>query len=379
MARRKVLLTLSALLALFLLWRFLRPMNIFVVDERFERPMQVDKVPGIATLSARECGRCHSEIFREWSGSMHGRAWTDEYFQVDFRFDGSQQICLNCHTPLEDQQQDLVLGFRDRDKFDPVLSPNPEYDASLRNEGVTCAVCHVRNGMIMGPHGSDRAPHPVKRDTGMTGGIKPCMRCHVVTGERWDTFYSIPPCGTVAEIEKTGAEIDCVGCHMPKVRRPVADGTAPRESRRHLFEGGHAPERVKQALQVEHHREKDEIVITLTNTGAAHFLPTGTPDRHLTLELALLGRRGEILREKVHFMKRYILWRPFIVDLRDTRLAYRQPREYRISLDDDAKALDVTVRYHLLDERRRKRIGYDTTAPIAYPIFHERIPITHGR
>ena len=144
MTKKTAWLVLSAMIVLFLLWRLLRPLNIFVVDERFERPMQVETPGGIASLRAKDCGKCHREIYREWAGSMHALAWTEPYFQVDFKYDGSLQICLNCHTPLVDQQQNLVQGFRDRDKFDPILAPNPNYDEALRDEGVTCAVCHVR-------------------------------------------------------------------------------------------------------------------------------------------------------------------------------------------------------------------------------------------
>lgn len=379
MTKKTAWLIFSALFALFLLWRLLRPMNIFVVDERFERPMQVGTVPGLASLRAKECGRCHAAIYREWSGSMHARAWTDPYFQVDFRFDGSQQVCLNCHIPLEDQQRYLVKGFRDRDRFDPILEPNPEFDEALRDEGVTCAVCHVRNGRIVGPFATGRAPHPVEHDPEMAEGIKPCLRCHVVSGKRWDTFYTIPPCGTVAEIEKGRQTIDCVGCHMPPVLRPAAGGMPVRQGRRHLFLGGHAPDRVKESLRVDHRLEDERLVVTLTNVGAAHYVPTGTPDRHITLEVKLLGPRGEVMKESVRTMKRYILWRPFIVDLRDTRLAYRQPEEFTFPLEKPGKAkpaaIDITVRYHLLDEARRKRIGYRNTEPIAYPIYHERIPL----
>lgn len=62
---------------------------------------------------------------------MHAQAWTDPYYQVDYRFDGSQQICLNCHIPLENQQENRVIGFRDSEKFDPILEPNPDFDVEL--------------------------------------------------------------------------------------------------------------------------------------------------------------------------------------------------------------------------------------------------------
>jgi hypothetical protein len=113
--------------------------------------------------------------------------------------------------------------------------------------------------------------------------------------------------------------------------------------------------------------------------GASHHLPTGTPDRHLTLELRLLDAQGTVLKEKTYTLKRHILWRPFIVDLWDTRLPYGVPRKYDFlfSVQGDRRptALEVTVRYHLLDEARRQRIGYQNTEPIAYPIYHDVIPL----
>jgi mono/diheme cytochrome c family protein len=380
--RKGCLIVLAAFAALFLLWRFVRPLNIFVVDERFERPMAIELPQGLKSVSASECQGCHEEIAREWAGSMHAKAWTEPYFQVDYAFDGSQQICLNCHTPLADQQPDLVLGFKDRDKFRPIQKPNPAYDPALRDEGVTCAVCHIRNGKIVGPFKTGNAPHPVEYDPELASGMKPCERCHVVFGNRWDTFYAIPPCGTVVEIEQQGQKQDCIGCHMPPVTRPVAKGGPPRKGRRHLFRGGHDPETVARALKVEHIRTQDGYRFTLTNVGASHFLPTGTPDRHLTLEARLMSASGEVIREKTYTMKRYILWRPFITDLEDTRLPYGVPRTYdfRFKASEDMQGeLDVTVRYHLLDEARRKRIGYENKEPIAYPVYHARVPVAPGK
>ena len=369
----------------FFLWRFIRPLNIFVVHEKFERPIHVKIPEGLSSISAKECRKCHEEIYKEWSKSMHGKAWTDSYFQVDFKYDGSKQICLNCHTPLENQQENLVLGFNDKDKFNPILEPNSNFDSTLRDEGVTCVVCHVRDGKIVGPFEIDDAPHPVTVDTEMTYGIKPCIRCHVVTGDRWDTFYRIHPCGTVAEITERGEEPDCIGCHMPEVIRPIAVGMEKRKGRKHLFWGGHYPQKVKEALKVEYKKKiiKDrdtyQFEFTLTNIGTTHYLPTGTPDRHLTLELKLLDKKGKLIKEKIFEMKRYILWRPFIIDLYDTRLPYKAPKTFTFKFEMDGNnspsILDVKVRYHLLDEKQRKKIGYKNKEPIAYPIYSERIQL----
>jgi hypothetical protein len=230
-----------------------------------------------------------------------------------------------------------------------------------------------------------------------------CMRCHMVTADRWDVFYRMPPCGTVAEIRaphrntrpsstSTSGElvvddlgdIDCVGCHMPLVERAVAPGSATRPVRRHLWRGGHDPEMVKGGLTITLSHaaattaRTREVVLTIANTGAAHYLPTGTPDRHLTVELRLLDRDDQVVKEARHTLKRTVMWRPFIADLWDTRLPHGDVRRYRFAYRSAEGAapftVEAVVRYHLLDERRRMRIGYENAEPIAYEVFRKRLP-----
>lgn len=397
MTRRRWIILLAALgFGLFLGWRFLRPMNIFIVAPDFERPVSTDVIPApLKTLRAAECRACHAEFYEEWSTTIHSQAWTDPYFQVDWVFDGSQQICKNCHIPLDRQQEHRVLGFRDKEKWQPILEPNPEFDAALQHEGVTCTVCHLREGRIVGVYGIDDAPHPVSK---LNNPNEICVRCHVVSGERWDTFFRFPPCGTVAEIQagrggrvaRSGetvapdpASLNCVECHMPLVQRPLVEGGPVRAARRHLWRGGHDPDRVRSALTIKPvlvdlpDKNKRRFTLTLTNTGAAHYVPTGTPDRHLTVELRLLDAAGAVIEERKHVLKRTILWRPFIVDLWDTRLPYNIPREFVLEFPRQAKAaaLEAVVRYHLLDEERRKRIGYEPEKPISYEVYRQRLDL----
>ena len=386
---KRVLIVVTAVgLTTFMAYRMVRPMNIYVVTEEFERPMAVAVPSGLTSLSARECGACHQDAYREWASSIHARAWTDPYFQVDFEFDRSQQTCLNCHTPLRDQQANLVLGFQDREKFQPILAPNESFDETLRDEGVTCAVCHVRDGVIIGPFGDTAAPHATRRDRDMQDGIGVCRKCHVATGRRWDTFYRIPPCGTVAEIMEGGeSSPDCKSCHMPATERPLVAGGTTRSSRMHLFRGGHDRETVRRAIAVDVEmrntgRGRRAATVRLTNTGADHDLPTGTPDRHLTVEFRLKGEGGRVFEEAIHRLKRTIMWRPFIVDLWDTRLPKETPRTYTFAVDMAADpppiTLDIMVRYHLLDEARRRRIGYENREPISYAVFQRSIPLTES-
>lgn len=394
--QKKIFIAITLIAVIFLGWRFLRPMQVFIVSPAFERPIDTNQAPAMfPTLSAKECAGCHREVYDEWSTTIHSQAWTDPYFQVDWRFDGSPQMCKNCHIPLDRQQEYKVVGFNDTEKWDPILEPNPGFNVALQHEGVTCNVCHLRDGKILGVLGDTAAPHPVEK---IDNPNRVCVRCHVVSGERWDTFFKFPPCGTVAEIQtargKTFVEdsndmsleqiaaLGCVDCHMPLVERALAPGGAPRPARRHLWRGGHDIEMVKNGLTIGFQEttntesDKRRFTLSITNTGAAHYLPTGTPDRHLTVQLRALDSAGKTLGEETHVLKRTVMWRPFIVDLWDTRLPRGEVREYHIEVPpNQATVVEAHVDYHLLDESRRKRIGYENDTPIRYPVFQQQLTL----
>jgi hypothetical protein len=71
------------------------------------------------------------------------------------------------------------------------------------------------------------------------------------------------------------------------------------------------------------------------------------------------------------------MWRPFIVDLRDTRLPPGESRQYSIDIslpeNESAAFVEAQVHYHLLDETRRKRISYQNKESIHYPVFQQKI------
>ncbi|MFK5913727.1 MAG: hypothetical protein QM484_05060 [Woeseiaceae bacterium] len=401
------------ILVIFLAWRFIRPMNIFVVDDRFAWPVDTSQTPAVlGKLSAKECAACHQDFYDEWQTTIHSQAWIEPYFQTDWKFDGSQHSCRLCHTPLDNQQPYKVLGYRDTDKWDPILEDNPNFNSSLQHEGVTCAACHYRDGKIVGVIGNTNAPHPVKK---LDDPNQVCVRCHIVEGDKWDTFFRFPPCGTVAEIKNSlvsnnknitikgnsgervisdTSSLGCVDCHMPLLKRALVKGGVVRETRRHLWRGGHDPEMVKKALSINFveqkpinkklstSKNKRLFILTITNTGAAHYVPTGTPDRYLTIQLRVLDKNNNVLDENTDTIKRTVMWRPFIVDLSDTRLPRWQPRTYQIDISDNDKAtknnaskVEAVVRYHLLDEKRRERIGYKNKTPIAYDIFRKNISL----
>jgi hypothetical protein len=98
--------------------------------------------------------------------------------------------------------------------------------------------------------------------------------------------------------------------------------------------------------------------------------------------LRLVDRDGRVLQEDTHVLKRSILWRPFIVELSDTRLPRWQPRTFVFAFAPShhptAAAVEAEVRYGLLEEPRRVRIRYENKEPVAYDIFRARIALGHN-
>lgn len=401
---KNIIIAFTIVLIIFLGWRFIRPMNIFIVEDKFAWPIDTSQAPPIfQTLSAKECGQCHQDFYDEWRTTIHSQAWTDPYFQADWEFDGKQHICIHCHTPLDRQQPHKVLGYRDKNRWDPILEDNPDYDASLQHEGVTCTACHLRDGKILGVLGNTNAPHPVEK---LDDPNKVCVRCHLVKSEEWGVFTRFPPCGTVAEIEQTRSSgtikespaaksnksgeviipdtaLGCVNCHMPLIERPLVKGGPIRKARQHLWRGGHDPAMVKKALDVKleevssKNNGKRVFSLTLVNTGTNHYLPTGTPDRYLSVQFRVYDNKGNVIKEKNDKLKRVVLWRPFIIDLWDTRLRRWQPKIYTLEIPGkgEASKVEAIVKYHLLDEKRRKRIGYKNTTPISYEVYRKDIEL----
>jgi hypothetical protein len=100
------------------------------------------------------------------------------------------------------------------------------------------------------------------------------------------------------------------------------------------------------------------------------------------VSLRLLDGDGDVLDETTHTLKRTIMWRPFIIDLWDTRLPRNQPRTYDIEFSTTGKnapaTLEAVVRYFLVDEKRRKRIGYEDKDATSYEVCRERVPLNGG-
>ena len=269
-----------------------KPVVIFGLRSDYAHAIPFQKIPeGLTSLKAESCGQCHREIYDEWKTSIHAHAYEDPFFQAYWKKDKHIWVCLNCHTPLENQQPTLIKDIPRGRVEKATQEPNPHFDAALQKESITCAACHVRDGVILGPFDDSAAPHPTKFDPSFRTA-QFCSRCHnVVSGPA--QFYNVGPCGTYAEYEgkyfMQERGFICQSCHMPEIDRPVAENSPIRRGRQHLWRGGHDPDMVKRAVAIQVRAdppapkpgEQVTVTLTLMNAGAGHKIPTGDPDRSL--------------------------------------------------------------------------------------------------
>ena len=350
----------------------------------YERPLGdgSEGVPGLPDLSAKTCAGCHVETHAEWTTSVHAVAWIDRQFQEEIKKSGNRWLCLNCHTPLQAQQEQLAVGLEDGDVERPVLVRNPAFDPSLRDEGITCAACHVRDGVVVGPGRTAtegaagvQPPHPVRADpeTFTTGRL--CERCHQARATYpGKDFVCVFDTGEEWRAGPYAAEgIDCVDCHMPPTERSVAPGARPREVGRHWWRGAGIPkipgrypplEANPPGLALAARLEGDEVVVEVSNARAGHRLPTGDPERKVRVELVFIGPDGEVGRTGWVYGQTWT-WSPPTRHA-DDRLAPRETRTYRVELPAGASRLVLTGVNERMSEANRAYHQLD-----GYPIQQE--------
>lgn len=314
----------------------------------WENPLPYQETPaGLVSIRAADCGVCHQEIYREWRLSTHAHALSDRQFQAELhKSPNTNWLCLNCHTPLLNQRSRYAVSVKNNSPHHPVYETNSRYDAELESEAVTCAVCHVRDGHILGPYGDSQAPHPVKREPRLLT-VDTCTQCHQATATYTDALVCTFDTGeewrqsVYAEDGKP-----CAHCHMPEVERPIAPGGPVRKSRRHYFIGSMIPKEVlgslnglplnprylfRSGLKVEPLTAQPvggstEVTLKLTNAYAGHMLPTGDPERFIRVEVTLIAAGRGVGTEVLRIGQRWEWW-PAARKLSDNRL---KPLEERL-------------------------------------------------
>ena len=323
----------------------------------FERPFPYSEVPeGMADMTSETCGSCHGEKYREWSISTHRRAYKDdaqfmeelaksrgEYYEdqdADYGW-----MCVNCHTPMVNQLEQLVIDLEDDDIGQPVYVDNPFFDEEMQQDAIGCATCHVADGTVYGPRGDTDAPHPVERDDRLTDE-RNCVRCHQAE-EEYPQHLLGCYFTTGDEFQHSSAADDgksCQHCHMPETTRPIADvgDVEERNTRRHWFGGSLIPkhpdfeEEISELLPIFgsgatlyldappdvdcDDNPLDCLAVRVHNKYAGHLFPTGDPERHVEVDVTVTDDDGEPLAEKFKRIGSKFQWYPELELLSDNRI-----------------------------------------------------------
>ncbi len=278
-----------------------------------------------SSLSASDCGTCHTRQYADWKTTRHSRAMgpgvVGQTLDMREAEPETARMCWRCHSPLTEQQP-LI-----QQPGGGTWKANPLFDAKLQHQGLNCAACHVRKHQRFGPP-------PRKKShiqSSVHGGFSEqsaytrsafCKHCHqfpadgyALNGKPMENTYNEWLASDYAR-----DDVQCQDCHMP--------------DRRHLWRGIHDPEMVKKALTIsvsspqlpgsqDALRIGDTLAVTIrmTNSGAGHYFPTYVTPK-VFVRAQLLDALGEVV---IGSVREAIIGRETTPDLSqevfDTRIA----------------------------------------------------------
>ncbi len=237
---------------------------------------------------AESCGTCHEEEYAAWATSPHATSGTSPVFEALLvEVEGAwgvsaRDACIDCHQPSHG-------------------GPDGEM-------GIGCVSCHAATGNtgerdgrlrvdwglpLIGPTGEgSNGAHEI-RTTGFLTSASLCGTCHEVTGPR---LLDEPTLTEHLTSDFAEADISCATCHMPEGEHRFVGldppwGASEEEAQRAAND---ARELFRDAVTLEVERVGDDAIITVTNVGAGHSVPTGAAFlRDVWVDVSSHGPDGE--------------------------------------------------------------------------------------
>lgn len=349
-----------------------------------------------ASLHPKECALCHRRQFEDWKTSLHSRSMGPgiygQLLNMEDKNPATYTVCATCHTPLSEQIPHLKEGSEYR--------PNEAFDPALQEAGLICAGCHVRQHEHFGPPRRPELPTPSAEVVQPHGGFTAttafqrsefCKPCHQFPEGAFALNSKLLE-NTFAEWQASPyAEegLQCQGCHMP--------------DRRHLWRGIQDPDMVRQAMTVSvsplapSYRPGDTLqaTITVTNSGAGHYLPTYVTPK-IFVQGDLLDAAGEVIAGS---FQEAVIGREITLNLSrevyDTRIAPKASLDfgYTATLPDTAATLRARIVVHpdhfyqrffeAVLKRDRGSLGkahleaaLEKTSTSSFTVFERHVPVS---
>ncbi|MEK6680257.1 MAG: multiheme c-type cytochrome [Nitrospirota bacterium] len=315
-------------------------------DSYWQRPISPQQ-----SLHPNNCKNCHKAQYDAWKGSLHSKAMSHG-LMGQLNPDKKPEFaasCYFCHAPLSEQSE-IKAGSRVKGEGSSEYIKNPTFDNKLKHSGVSCSVCHLREGKVYGPPLRLGQGSMVKEQekTAHNGFIEKdffeqaefCAACH-----QMDKGYELNGkvlTNTYREWKESiygKNNITCQRCHMP--------------DRQHLFRGIHDPEMVRKGVGFEiaaKEIRKDSIRLSLiiTNSGVGHYFPTYTTPL-IIIKGFIIDGKGKMIKDTI---KESYIGRKVSLDLEQEHFDTRIPPkgffnfEYENILNKDADRFIIEVKVY---------------------------------
>lgn len=232
---------------------------------------------------SESCKSCHKVVFENWQNSMHRQSFTNLFYQQSHAKE-PMSWCLNCHSPL------LPKGENEKDHRKRIL----------KEEGVSCIVCHVREGKILTAKKPelDSFVHEYL-ETPILKTSEFCASCHQFnfpTNESLNEavhkdfkYSNLPMQNTYNEWKESiwDNRKNCQSCHLFN-----------KTKRSHSFPGGHDLNYLSDAFNVQLERvSKREFILIVYLNKTGHAFPTG--DLFRALRIHVLNEKDQLIKEWV--------------------------------------------------------------------------------
>ncbi len=241
-----------------------------------------DKAPTLNKPKA--CAECHPKQYDEWKGTLHAKSWVDETYQQALKHKRRPRSCYACHIPASVLER---------------LPKRPRPRAELKDAGISCSSCHVKEGVIQGNLGVKTDAHPsAKSPVFAKGSSQLCISCHK---SKVGPVLPVAKDFLASPLPKKGKT--CMSCHMGKVMRSIAvdpktgkDQGPKRKGRSHSIHGPTDAKFLAHAFRLQAVFGKEKTQIQIQNR-AGHRIP-GLLMRAFQVEVLALDGKGKTLWSK---------------------------------------------------------------------------------